>query len=421
MVVVIDSEGDGIPNFIDEDADGNGIPNSEEIGLDPDNPIDTDRDGIPDYLDVDDDGDGLLDIYDNDRLVPVEASDFHLRSLRNSTRSIYDVAVPGDTIEIICRSNDKTAMTDASKAWVVLHGARRKALVNLQPEGINSDGNLYFNWPDKFESGNVEVFLIYDYKRTIATLIKNTLPHEPIIHSAKQSGDNAVIVGANLSRNFEIVFEGTSQSYDNSSGRNDTFSCPIPKDAESGRLFLRSAAGDSNPVAFFRAPEIREMSGTIDMPKFSERFSNLRISGAAGEETATLNSAGVINNIRTVKGKTGIVSVFYVENGESYLCGSVNVLSSDTSVTINMDNIVLSMLIPNEDVMNLTPSQKASILALPAVQALKNYVENGLTADPKFYDNGSIFDKEPFNGRLFAAMRDMGNYLESTRTPSSIK
>ncbi|SFU33706.1 hypothetical protein SAMN05216480_101837 [Pustulibacterium marinum] len=61
----LDTDGDGIPNYMDEDDDGDNVPTIDEIDFDDDdNPIltDTDGDGIPDYLDNDDDNDGILTI-----------------------------------------------------------------------------------------------------------------------------------------------------------------------------------------------------------------------------------------------------------------------------------------------------------------------------------------------------------------------
>ena len=59
---LMDSDGDGAPDYLDPDDDNDGVNTFYE---DPDGdgmPIndDTDQDGTPDYLDVDDDGDGLL-------------------------------------------------------------------------------------------------------------------------------------------------------------------------------------------------------------------------------------------------------------------------------------------------------------------------------------------------------------------------
>ncbi|MCO4772137.1 MAG: peptidoglycan DD-metalloendopeptidase family protein, partial [Deltaproteobacteria bacterium] len=55
-----DYDHDGVPNYLDEDSDNDGVPDSEEAG-DPNNPTDTDGDGDPDYMDADSDGDGVSD------------------------------------------------------------------------------------------------------------------------------------------------------------------------------------------------------------------------------------------------------------------------------------------------------------------------------------------------------------------------
>ncbi|WP_239990752.1 FKBP-type peptidyl-prolyl cis-trans isomerase [Marixanthomonas ophiurae] len=51
-----DTDGDGVPNYIDGDDDGDGVPTSVEVELDDDGNIifmDSDNDGIPNYLDSD--------------------------------------------------------------------------------------------------------------------------------------------------------------------------------------------------------------------------------------------------------------------------------------------------------------------------------------------------------------------------------
>ncbi len=59
-----DTDGDGLPNFIDADDDGDNILTKDE-NPDPNgdgdlsDAQDTDGDGVPDYLDADDDGDGV--------------------------------------------------------------------------------------------------------------------------------------------------------------------------------------------------------------------------------------------------------------------------------------------------------------------------------------------------------------------------
>jgi gliding motility-associated-like protein len=64
QVASIDSDGDGIPNYLDSDDDGDGVLTSIEVSSNTNQDgeyvnIDTDGDGIPDYMDTDDDGDGI--------------------------------------------------------------------------------------------------------------------------------------------------------------------------------------------------------------------------------------------------------------------------------------------------------------------------------------------------------------------------
>jgi hypothetical protein len=52
----LDTDGDGVPNAMDDDDDGDGVPTSDERAG---GTHDTDGDGEPDHLDPDDDGDGI--------------------------------------------------------------------------------------------------------------------------------------------------------------------------------------------------------------------------------------------------------------------------------------------------------------------------------------------------------------------------
>ncbi len=65
----LDTDGDGLLNYFDEDDDGDNVPTIIELGLDyingiTDEPRDSDLDGTPDYLDDDDDDDGVLTRYE---------------------------------------------------------------------------------------------------------------------------------------------------------------------------------------------------------------------------------------------------------------------------------------------------------------------------------------------------------------------
>lgn len=70
----LDSDNDGIPDYLDQDDDNDNVLTEDEIDnedLDGDddpltNPLDTDNDGIPNYLDDDDDNDGTLTILEDE-------------------------------------------------------------------------------------------------------------------------------------------------------------------------------------------------------------------------------------------------------------------------------------------------------------------------------------------------------------------
>lgn len=57
-----DTDGDGLPNYVDNDDDGDLVLTNEEyvFGRNADTYMDTDEDGVPNYLDNDDDNDGIL-------------------------------------------------------------------------------------------------------------------------------------------------------------------------------------------------------------------------------------------------------------------------------------------------------------------------------------------------------------------------
>jgi gliding motility-associated-like protein len=70
----VDTDKDGLPDFLDIDSDNDGIPDAVEAGSDPLNPVDTDKDGMPDFRDLDSDNDGIPDSIEagNDPAVPVD-------------------------------------------------------------------------------------------------------------------------------------------------------------------------------------------------------------------------------------------------------------------------------------------------------------------------------------------------------------
>ncbi|MEM9001586.1 MAG: gliding motility-associated C-terminal domain-containing protein [Bacteroidota bacterium] len=69
-LIPVDTEGDGIPDYVDEDSDGDNVPDNIEAH-------DFNQDGVPDFVWVgsDKDNDGLDDGYEGDTMIDVDVND----------------------------------------------------------------------------------------------------------------------------------------------------------------------------------------------------------------------------------------------------------------------------------------------------------------------------------------------------------
>jgi len=117
-----DTDGDGIPNYLDLDSDNDGIPDSIEDagcnGTAPCTPTDTDGDGIPNYLDLDSDNDGILDSVED--------------SGCNGTAPCTPTDTDGDgTPNYLDLDSDGDGCSDANEAYN-----------SLTAQG--TDGNMYY-------------------------------------------------------------------------------------------------------------------------------------------------------------------------------------------------------------------------------------------------------------------------------------
>ena len=92
----MDSDGDGTPNFQDDDSDNDNVADEEQKGPETccaplpgreGRPTDTDGDGIPDYLDPDSDDDGIPDVMEQ-RAPVAKAGGGRLRRLPQEMMSL---------------------------------------------------------------------------------------------------------------------------------------------------------------------------------------------------------------------------------------------------------------------------------------------------------------------------------------------
>ncbi|WP_369048987.1 thrombospondin type 3 repeat-containing protein, partial [Tenacibaculum sp. UWU-22] len=106
-----DSDGDGIADYLETDSDGDGIPDSVEVGLDPTSPVDTDGDGIADYQDTDSDGNGIPDAVEvgSDASNPTDSDGDGIADYLdtdNDNDGISDVAEIGNATNPVDTDND---------------------------------------------------------------------------------------------------------------------------------------------------------------------------------------------------------------------------------------------------------------------------------------------------------------------------
>jgi serine/threonine protein kinase/uncharacterized membrane protein len=143
-----DSDGDGMPNYLDDDSDGDNIQDSEE-GFE-----DDDKDNLPNFLDTDSDGDGILD--------PIEGvSDIDIDGIPN----FRDIDSDGDEVfdnEDYCYETfgDKSTegCPDSDKDGI-------KDLLDKCPEiaGNNSDGCFYFEKVTFRNNSNSTIWIAVAY------------------------------------------------------------------------------------------------------------------------------------------------------------------------------------------------------------------------------------------------------------------
>ena len=105
-----DSDGDGVLDAQDTDSDNDGISDADEVGDYTDMPLDSDLDGVPDFQDADSDNDGIPDAVevghpedpvdtDNDGLPDYLDTDSDNDGLTDGEEAGYEPSQPTDTDE----------------------------------------------------------------------------------------------------------------------------------------------------------------------------------------------------------------------------------------------------------------------------------------------------------------------------------
>ncbi len=148
-----DSDGDGIPDFRDEDSDNNGIPDADESTMD------TDGDGLPDFADQDDDNDRATDAVelmaggpgvdtDGDGVVDFKDSDSDDDTILDGDEREIDTDMDG-LLDWADLDSDSDGYSDAEEAG--------DALLDTPPVDTDDDGIPDFRDPDSDNDGVSDV------------------------------------------------------------------------------------------------------------------------------------------------------------------------------------------------------------------------------------------------------------------------
>lgn len=164
VIFYTDADNDGIPNYKDIDSDNDGIPDNVEAqltngyispsgtfsgaGVDFNytgglSPVDTDGDGIPDYLDPDSDNDGTPDILENGMLSTLSGLDDDNDGLDNN----FEVGSPNDGLIFDVNegiNNPSTQLPDTDGDVASSGDVDYRDLFDVNPPvsaSLNFDGN----------------------------------------------------------------------------------------------------------------------------------------------------------------------------------------------------------------------------------------------------------------------------------------
>ena len=297
-----DIDGDSIPNWLDDDSDGDGIPDTLEGTADYDNDqrpafadldsdnntisdkeeqannngtlIDTNRNGIPDYIDIDDDGDAVLDVNDvkpkevlaysratNEAAITLESVYYELSdsiSLNNQGRVFRPLTINGVNIP------------EQFGFVVITKGDERLPIVNIPiTSGTNKSISVVIPSYEKvaLEGEELTLFIVKDNVRSNDMTIQLLHPKTPLIKSISTDsavpGEQIQIEGESINDLAKVVMG--DGKYEAQWLSNNLATFVIPDDAASGLFYLQNVYGKSNSM-YININNQREVTLDLNLP-----------------------------------------------------------------------------------------------------------------------------------------------------------
>ncbi|UTV97844.1 hypothetical protein KDW99_11080 [Marinomonas rhizomae] len=244
-----DPDKDGFYNFIDLDSDGDSIPDSQEKANDKGSPLDSDYDGLADFIDLDNDGDFILDIHDSAAYEKAES--ISMNSIPFVQINSLSSLINGVTTKEVFRGNDT----------VVVNGMNMES-VDAPLLVIYSQSNIY-NFTPTYSEGKYRFKLNIAKGKYRAFLYVGGLKTNDI-YITPYSNDGPLILGsftvmlkrgtaytinvAGVTQDTNVLLDDIAIAPSYISANSITFN--VPDSITKGKIHLSTDAGVSNTILY---------------------------------------------------------------------------------------------------------------------------------------------------------------------------
>ena len=241
-----DLDNDGLAAFADLDADGNSVLDAMEVGKNSQSPLNFDGDALADFIDLDDDNDLILDVNDIEPHSRVKSTAYPSENYKE-IRTIYylhDGLIP---IKDVFIANKKHRILGEGLSDGLLVFARKSGGPINMPVEVNQDASVDFILPADvtqmyFVASNLVsangIDILYRNENIPIILEQAALRAKP--------GAEMLLRGSHFNEQTKVVFSG--QEIMPRSINPVELIFDIPNTAVSGELYVKNTYGKSNTL-----------------------------------------------------------------------------------------------------------------------------------------------------------------------------
>jgi hypothetical protein len=425
----LDLDLDAIANFLDTDANNNGKNDGEEVGESFQHPVDTDRDGLDDYMDFDADDDGIPASLDADDLQPQFPGDMFeddalsvlaVRAVIDDDISLPDQVLIGKMLWV-----DGENFAQNTQVLFPVPGGTLAVL----PDMVDADNNqLKVTVPAQTIDGTLYLYDGAQLSNGYDIHVSNS-DSEPFIYPLADrtyAGAALTLQGMNLSDSqVNVNFESNSGAITvTGQASGDSVTVTVPATASSGMVSVETGGKQSNRVSI---AVIAQMSAQIQLPTGTGiNCEDIHISQFGVQKNAdascTLGAIDIDNN------SINFVSLFNTDGDDNvHLLLEAVLLPGQTSAVFNSLSTAIKLVYFNLGYQVSQPQQYwsgiyDSLAANTDVQALADEIATLLVNDRLAYSeftDATLVQK--YQQALISGSDDVAVYLASQASRAAAK